>query len=197
MKNAALEDEKLVKRSIAGEEAAFESLVRKYQKRILSIIYQITGNKQEAEDIAQEIFIKVFYKLKDFNPQYPFFSWLYRITINKCYDHLRATKRKKTKSFAELNAKEIKMINNLFAQHATDKTISLNNRIEVDKVLNKLLGSLRPEERAFVAMRDIENLSYKEMAQIFKCSELAARIRVSRARKRLRIKLEKYLEQKI
>jgi RNA polymerase sigma factor (sigma-70 family) len=90
MKVMSIVDEKLIARSLTGDESAFESLVRKYHKRIISIVYQIIGNKQEAEDVAQEVFIKVFYKLKDFNPEYPFYAWLYRIAINRCYDYLRA-----------------------------------------------------------------------------------------------------------
>jgi len=88
------------------------------------------------------------------------------------------------------------MINNLFAHESNDQRILLHNRIEIDNILNKLLGSLKPKERAVVAMRDIENLTYSDIAHILRCSKLAARIKVSRARKRLRMKLDKYLEQK-
>jgi RNA polymerase sigma-70 factor (ECF subfamily) len=191
MKVTSVVDEKLVERSLKGDESAFESLVQKYHKRIISIIYQIIGNKQEAEDVAQEVFIKVFYKLKDFNPKYPFYAWLYRIAINRCYDYLRAKKRTRMKSFSELSAKEIKAINTLY-EKKNDGERSAYNREDINEIINKLIMSLKPKERAVIVMRDVENLTYKEIAEILKCSELAARIKLSRARKKLRTKFEHY-----
>lgn len=191
MKVTSIVDEKLIERSLTGDESAFESLVQKYHKRIISIVYQIIGNKQEAEDVAQEVFIKVFYKLKDFNPEYPFYAWLYRIAINRCYDYLRAKKRARMKSFSELSVKEIKTINTLYEQK-NDGEISAYDREDINEIINKLIMSLKPKERAVIVMRDVENLAYKEIAQILKCSELAARIKLSRARKKLRTKFEHY-----
>jgi RNA polymerase sigma-70 factor (ECF subfamily) len=191
MKVTSIVDEKLVARSLTGDESAFESLVRKYHKRIISIVYQIIGNKQEAEDVAQEVFIKVFYKLKDFNPEYPFYAWLYRIAINRCYDYLRAKKRARMKSFSELSVKEIKAINTLYEQK-NDGERPAYNRENINEIINKLIMSLKPKERAVIVMRDVENLAYKEIAEILKCSELAARIKLSRARKKLRTRFEHY-----
>jgi RNA polymerase sigma-70 factor (ECF subfamily) len=193
MKVTSIVDEKLIERSLEGDKRAFESLVQKYHRRIISLINQIVGNKQEAEDIAQEVFIKVFYKLKDFNPKYPFYAWLYRISINRSYDYLRAKKRVSMKSFSELSVKEIKTINTLYEQK-NGREISAYDRDDINEIINKLLMSLNAKEKAVIFMRDVENLEYKEIAQILKCSELAARIKVSRARKKLRTKLEQYLQ---
>jgi RNA polymerase sigma-70 factor (ECF subfamily) len=193
MKVTSIVDEKLIERSLEGDERAFESLVQRYHGKIISLINQIIGNKQEAEDIAQEVFIKVFYKLKDFNPKYPFYAWLYRIAINRCYDFLRAKKRARMKSFSELSAKEIKTVNTLY-ELKNGWEISTYDREDINEIINKLIMSLKPKERAVIFMRDVENLEYKEIAQILKCSELAARIKVSRARKTLRTKLEQYLK---
>ncbi len=192
-KNEKLRDVKLVEKTLAGDEIAFDSLVRKYHGKLISLIYQIIGSNNEAEDIAQEIFIKIFYKLNDYNPQYPFYPWLYRITVNKCYDYLRRNKGKKGKSFDELNNKERKIIHNLIAPQVKDQMLSLYERDKNIQNITGVLWQLEPKEKKVLIMRDLDDLSYKKMSKILECSELAARLRVFKARKRVRTKLMKNL----
>jgi RNA polymerase sigma-70 factor (ECF subfamily) len=169
--------------------SSFWGALQKYHRRLISLIYQITGSNNEAEDITQEIFIKIFYKLNDYNPQYPFYSWLYRITVNKCYDFLRLNKRKNNKSFDELSTKERKIIHNLIAPQGRDQLLSLNERDKNTQNINKMLWELDAKEKRILIMRDLDDLSYKKISEILKCTELAARLRVFKARKRLRAKL--------
>jgi RNA polymerase sigma-70 factor (ECF subfamily) len=192
-KNEKVNDVKLIEKTLAGDEMAFDSLVRKYHGKLISLIYQIIGSNNEAEDIAQEIFIKIFYKLNDYNPQYPFYSWLYRITINKCYDYLRLNKRKHGKSFDELNNKERKIIHNLITSQVREQRFPNYEREKNIQNITRVLWKLEPKEKKVLIMRDLDDLSYKKMSKILKCSELAARLRVFKARKSLRTKLMRNL----
>jgi RNA polymerase sigma-70 factor (ECF subfamily) len=192
-KNEKVNDIKLIEKTLAGDEIAFDFLVRKYHGKLISLIYQIIGSNNEAEDIAQEIFIKIFYKLNDYNPQYPFYSWLYRITVNKCYDYLRHNKRKHGKSFDELNNRERKIIYNLIAPQVKDQMLSLYESDKNIQNITRMLWELEPKEKKVLIMRDLDALSYKKMSKILECSELAARLRVFKARKRLRTKVVRNL----
>ena len=192
-KNEKVNDVKLIEKTLAGDEMAFDSLVRKYHGKLISLIYQIIGSNNEAEDIAQEIFIKIFYKLNDYNPQYPFYSWLYRITINKCYDYLRLNKRRHGKSFDELNSKERKIIHNLITYQVREQRFPNYEREKNIQNITRVLWKLEPKEKKVLIMRDLDDLSYKKMSKILKCSELAARLRVFKARKSLRTKLMRNL----
>jgi RNA polymerase sigma-70 factor (ECF subfamily) len=191
--NEKFDDVKLVEKTLTGDESAFDALVQKYHTRLISLIYRIIGSNNEAEDITQEIFIKIFYKLNDYNPQYPFYSWLYRITVNKCYDFLRLNKRKKDKSFEELSNKERRIIQNLMAPQGREQMLSLYERDKNTQHINKMLWELEAKEKRILIMRDLDDLSYKKISKILKCTELAARLRVFKARKRLRAKLMKNL----
>lgn len=193
-KEAYSEDDRdLVRRCQAGEESAFEELVAKYQKTVLNLIYHNIGNRNEVEDIAQKIFAKVYFSLDKFDNARPFFPWLYRIAINQCYDDLRRAKRRKVLTFTELSLDDTDRMERLLSQPGASPDLQ-EDKQALFALLHKVLNLLPDQQKMAIVLRDLEDVPYGRMAQILKCTEQAARLKVFRARARLRDLLEKSLK---
>ena len=186
------DDRDLVTKCQKGDTAAFEELVRKYQQTVFNLTYHYIGYREEVEDVAQKIFTKIYFSLPKFDVGRPFFPWLYRIAINQCYDELRRIRRQKTHTFSELSAHETHSIENLISQNETP-VIPDEDRQEMRALLRKVLGQLPDQQRMAIVLRDLEAIPYSRIAEILKCSEQAARLKVFRARTRLKTLLEKTL----
>lgn len=189
------EDKELVARSRNGDQLAFEELVRKYQQVVLNLAYHYLGRRDEIEDIAQKIFFKVYFSLSKFDIRRPFFPWLYRIAINQCYDELRRIKRRKIHTFSELSLEEAGSIEKLISQNDSTPAADEDNQ-EMHALLHKMLDQLPRSQRIAVVLRDIELIPYVKMAEILNCTEQAARLKVFRARVRLKALVEKALQKK-
>jgi RNA polymerase sigma-70 factor (ECF subfamily) len=189
------EDCELVARCRKGDSLAFEELVRKYQQTILNLAYHYLGYQRDFEDVAQKIFTKVYFSLPKFDTRRPFFPWLYRIAVNQCYDELRRMRRAKVRTFSELSTEETNSVENLISQ--PDVSISTDEeRREMFVLLQKLLAQLPDQQRMAIVLRDIEDISYSKMAEMLKCTEQAARLKVFRARARLKTLVDKALKSK-
>ena len=186
------EDSSLIARCQEGDPLAFEELVRKYQQSITNLVYHYIGYKDDVEDIAQKVFVKIYFSLPKFDIKRPFFPWLYRIAINQCYDELRQIRRRRTYTFSELNLEDSNSIEKLIGQ-AEPSVRSDKERAELQALLSKILGQLPDHQRRVIILRDIEAIPYVEIAGILKCTEQAARLKVFRARNRLKKILEKVL----
>lgn len=189
------EDRELIARCRNGEELAFEELVRKYQQTVLNLAYHYLGFQKDFEDVAQKIFTKVYFSLPKFDTRRPFFPWLYRIAVNQCYDELRRIRRLRTRTFSELSTEETNNVENLISQHDVSPS-SDEDRKEMLALLHKMLDQLPDQQRMAIVLRDIEDLSYSKLAEILKCTEQAARLKVFRARSRLKLLVEKTLKTK-
>ncbi len=193
VRRAQYEDDRdLVARCQNGDELAFEELVRKYQQTIINLVYHNLGYRADVEDVAQEIFAKVYFSLPKFDSSRPIFPWIYRIAINQCYDELRRAKRRRVHSFTELSLQETDAIDRLMNQHES-RAESSEDQQEMSSLLNKMLASLPAQQRTAVVLRDLENVPYDKVAEILDCTEQAARLKVFRARTRLRELIEKAL----
>jgi RNA polymerase sigma-70 factor (ECF subfamily) len=189
------EDSSLIARCQEGDPLAFEELVRKYQQSITNLVYHYIGHKGDVEDIAQKIFVKIYFSLPKFDNKRPFFPWLYRIAINQCYDELRQIRRRRTYTFSELNLEDSNSIEKLIVR-AELSVRSDEERTELQALLSKILDQLPDHQRKVIILRDIEAIPYVEIAGILKCTEQAARLKVFRARNRLKKILEKVLPKK-
>jgi RNA polymerase sigma-70 factor, ECF subfamily len=187
------EDRELVARCRAGDPLAFEELVRKHQQTVLNLVYHYLGQHNDIEDVAQKIFTKVYFSLPKFDTHRPFFPWLYRIAINQCYDELRRLRRLKIRTFSELSTEETNVVEKLLSQPDTGPAADEDRR-EMNALLCRVLDQLPDQQRLAVVLRDIEGLPYSEMADALRCTEQAARLKVFRARSRLKTLLEKALK---
>ncbi len=186
------EDRELVGRCQKGDEPAFEKLVRKYQQIIFNLVYHNIGYRADVEDVAQKIFSKIYFSLPKFDNKRPFFPWLYRIAINQCYDELRRARRRKVRTFTDLGMEDGDAIEKLMNQNET-APVQADDSQEMHVLLHKLLDQIPEQQRSAIVLRDLEDVPYEKMAEIMKCSEQAARLKVFRARARLRDLMEKAL----
>jgi len=172
------EDVAYINQFLSGDEKAFDALVRKYQDRVLNITYSLIGRDRESEDIAQEVFLKVYHGLNSFRNQSQFSTWLYRIVVNTVYDFLR--KRKKFLSDQELLEASV------FTGEGPRE--SLMNK-ENDAFIQKAIDSIPVHYRVALVLKDIENLSYAEISSVLKCSIGTVESRIFRARQFLKEEL--------
>jgi RNA polymerase sigma-70 factor (ECF subfamily) len=186
------EDRQLVARCQKGDPLAFEELVQKYQKAVLNLAYHYIGYRNDVEDVAQTIFTKIYFSLPKFDIRRPFFPWLYRIAINQCYDELRRIRRQKVYTFSELSLEDAGSIERLVSQNEVSPN-SEEDRQELRALLRKMMDELTRQQRLAIVLRDLEGISYAKMADILKCTEQAARLKVFRARARLKVLMEKAL----
>jgi len=188
------EDRELIRRCQQGDEAGFESLVRKYQRELFHLVSWNVGSAVEAEDIVQEILCKVYFSLAKFDNDRPFFPWLRRVAINQCYDELRRVRRRKILKFTELTEQDARVIERTMATPQPDS--GQQNQAGGDEarvLMQKVLDRLPEKQRMAIVLRDFKQVSYEEMAAIMKCSKQAVRLKVFRARARLRTMMTKAL----
>jgi len=187
-------DEELVERFVDGETDSFPILVERHQARVYSIVYGIMGTRDEAEDLSQEVFIKVYENLGRFKAKSKFYTWIYRITVNVCLSAQRKKSRsKRIISMSRLsgpsaNPGEVELADETFSPQKVFKDRELASRIQL--AINSLPGILR----ITFTLREFEDLSYRELAGILRCSMGTVKSRLSRARESLRETLTPYLK---
>lgn len=184
----SLSDEELVERTKAGDAAAFEVLVTRYQKAVFNLAYRYTGNREDASDLAQEIFLRAFQSVSGFRQEATFRTWLYQIAINLCRDDRRRRSGRVSVSLDEvISTDQGEMDRDLEDWSRSPETI-VQRRLD-SEAIQKLLDELPREYRLAVILRDIEGFTYDEMAVILRCSKGTVRSRLSRGRRLLQKKI--------
>ncbi len=188
--NAANDDDSsLVRRFLDGDGRAFDRLVERYQQYVFNVIRHTVGETGDAADIAQDIFVKVHRSLASYQSESAFSTWLYRITVNTCLDELRRRKRAARVRLDDLtDDEEMRLADNFGAN--TGRTVERNERREI---VGKAIGELPETLRIAVTMRDINGLSYEEIAAVLGCSVGTVKSRLFNGRMKLREWLEQYL----
>ena len=156
-------DEQLVARVLSGEEHLFEALVRRYQTRILAHVARMVGSREDALDLSQEIFLKVFGALDRFNPEFRFSTWLFRIAGNAAIDHLR--KRKPRTVPLETTDSEGRLSSSEYKSLDLDPFGTLRNTQRGDAIA-RAIADLPAEFRELIALRHFTGLSYEEIAEV-------------------------------
>lgn len=152
----------LVRRAQTGDEAAFGEIVGRYQTKVFSIIHGIVRQRNDVEDIAQQVFAKVYLSLKSFDFRSSLITWIYKITVNECFDYLRKKKVRKLVYESDLSEDEVRRVENTEPSVAREQAAdaALANR---DFVL-KLLTRVSEEERSLLMMKEVEGYSVEELA---------------------------------
>lgn len=192
MTTYVLTDDELVvrcKRELPGNTYSYELLVQRHMNRVYSMVYRIVCNKEEAEDITQEVFVKVFNGLKKFEQQASFSSWLYRIATNSALDSLDKLKRQqKTVSpfvtFAPLSSKEKEEESDPLTFQPSKEAGPEENALqrELRECISRVLRQLDRQQSSLLIMRDFDDLSYDEIAATLKVKLSAVKMRIHRAR---------------
>lgn len=182
-------DESLVKRCQTGDSLAFETLVVRYQRQIFSLIHRMTNNPEVVEDLAQDVFISAFKAIGEFKGNSSFFTWLYRIAINKCKNYLTSLKG----SPIPLGDKRSEGEN--FLLDIADRRTNPQTALLAGELLEQIdeaLESLPEDQKMALILYDLEGLSYQEIAEILHCPIGTVRSRLARARLTLKEKLKAY-----
>ena len=182
----------IVQRVQNGEVSAFNQLVQKYRQPLFSTIYNMTGNREDASDIAQEVFIKAFQSIRRFRGQASFYTWLYRIAVNSSITFI---KRAKKQRFINYETIDETLVSTEILEYFTAKTKTEKGALlkELQEKLNEALQKLSPKHRIVVILHEVEGMNHKEIADITKTSEGTVRSRLHYAKKMLQAFLQEYI----
>jgi RNA polymerase sigma-70 factor (ECF subfamily) len=191
--SAAAEDMELVRRAREGDFGAYDDLVRRYQERIYATIYHMTSNHEDANDLAQETFIKAFQALKSFKGGSSFYTWIYRIAVNKTINFLKQRKNKLQMSLDDIdfNAEHDPDLVALISEKTPRREANL---AELQEKLNEAMLRLSESHRLAVTLHDIQGMSHEEIAKIMDCNIGTVRSRLFYARQQLQGYLSDYLK---
>ena len=183
MTNARETDQRLVEQIQAGQTAAFNFLVKKYQTRVMALISRFVNDQHEVEDLAQETFIKAYRALKNFRGDSAFYTWLYRIAVNTAKNHLITSGRRPPNTDIDLDDPE----NTPWFSGVEDGASPEANlmRDELEAKIFSSLEQLPDDLKTAISLRELEGLSYEEIADIMQCPVGTVRSRIFRAREAL------------
>ena len=189
----ALLEGDLVNRARRGDLHAYDELVKRYQQRIYATIYHMTSNHEDANDLAQEAFIKAYSALKSFKGGSSFYTWLYRIAVNKTINFLKQRKNKFHLSLNDIdfNAEHDPDLMALISDKTPTRDVALS---ELQKQLNEALLTLSEPHRMVVVLHDVQGLSHDEIAEIMDCNIGTVRSRLFYARQQLQGQLADYIK---
>lgn len=176
------DDTELVELAQKGDRDAFRQLVERYQRRVYSICYGMLKNADDSMDVSQEVFVKVYRYLEKFNFQSSFYTWLYRITVNMCIDHIRKNQRVKKVKYDDGISREDG------DEHTLPSTLGLNpdkvyGRKELRAKMLEALDSLGEKHRTILILREVDGLSYEEIADVLNISKGTVMSRLFHARR--------------
>jgi RNA polymerase sigma-70 factor (ECF subfamily) len=192
-KPAESDEMDLVTRAREGDLAAYDDLVRRYQERIYATVYHMTSNHEDANDLAQEAFIKAFHALKSFKGGSSFYTWVYRIAVNKTINFLKQRKNRTQMSLDDIdfNAEHDPDLVALISDKTPRRDINL---AELQEKLNVAMLKLSESHRLVVTLHDIQGLSHEEIAKIMGCNIGTVRSRLFYARQQMQALLSDYLK---
>jgi RNA polymerase sigma-70 factor (ECF subfamily) len=183
----------LVRRSQEGDLQAYDELVRRYQERIYATVYHMTSNHEDANDLAQETFIKAYQALKSFKGGSSFYTWLYRIAVNKTINFL---KQRRHRTHMSLNDLDVNAENDpdvvAFVSEKTPRREA--GLAELQEKLNEAMQKLSEDHRLVVSLHDVQGMPHEDIAKIMDCNIGTVRSRLFYARQQLQGHLADYLK---
>ena len=186
-------DDELVLKAQQGDVHAFDELVERYHSKIYGLTYNMTSNREDAEDLTQEIFVKAFEALPRFKGKSSFYTWLYRIGVNKTINYRKKRNRKRALSLDSFD-QEIKtdeVYHDFTAKGSPLRNISLS---ELQKKLNEALQNLSEKHRTVVVMHDMQGIPHEEIAKVVGASVGTVRSRLFYARRQMQAELSEFVK---
>ncbi|MEJ5368511.1 MAG: sigma-70 family RNA polymerase sigma factor [Bryobacteraceae bacterium] len=173
----------IVERAQAGDAEAFNEIVQAYRRRIFGTVSRLIGRPEDVEDVAQEVFIRLYYSLDQLRSPEVFEPWLYRLTVNAALDYLRKRRKRKMESrVADLSEQQVMMAD---AAAGSKVEIDEKEKARIRELVDSLLSGVSEEDRLLLTLKEVEGLSLKELEKIYRVNENALKVRLFRARQRV------------
>jgi RNA polymerase sigma-70 factor, ECF subfamily len=177
------EEALLVRRVQNGDELAFREVVDRYQSKVFSIIYGILRNHNDAEDIAQQVFAKIYFSVRNFDFRSSLLTWIYKITVNECYDYLRKKKVRKLVYESDFTEEEAQRLERSEPGSRNQRTFDTD--VAQRDLVIKLLAKVSEEDRNLLLLKEVEGHSVEELAQMTGMNENTIKVKLFRARQKL------------
>lgn len=178
-----LVDFEVVERARAGQPAAFNEVVAAYRRRIFGTVSRMIGRSEDVEDVAQEVFLRLYFSLDQLRSPEVFEPWLYRLTVNAALDYLRKRRKRKLEArVADLSDQQVMMAD---AAAGTRVQVDTQERVRIREMVDSLLSRVSEEDRLLLTLKEVEGLSLKDLEKIYDVNENALKVRLFRARQRV------------
>src|SRR5229473_1907865 len=179
----ATDDRELVRRAQQEDQEAFEELVRRHQHRVFAVASGILRRREDVEDIAQQVFVKAYFSLKRFDQRAAFSTWLYKITVNECWDLLRKKKVRPLVYEADLSEEQARMIE--VSEEKGSRAPDISERLEARQRVERLLEGLDERDRLMFILKEVEGFSIEEIGKVLDLNANTVKVRLFRARRRV------------
>lgn len=173
----------LVRRAQDGDQSAFQEIVERYQSKVFSIIHGIVRQRNDVEDIAQQVFTKIYFSMRNFDFRSSLITWIYKITVNECFDYLRKKKVRKLVYESDMSEDEVRRVEN--SETGSGRGVRADTTLARRDYVVKLLGRVSDEERELLMLKEVEGYSVEEMADRLKMNENTIKVKLFRARQKL------------
>ena len=180
---AGADERALVQKAQKGDKAAFELLVQRHQHRVFAVARGILKRQEDVEDIAQQVFVKAYFSLKRFDQRAAFSTWLYKITVNECWDLLRKRKARPLVYEADFSEEQSRQYSAV--QREANKTPDTGDRMAMRERLESMLGQLDKRDRAMLVLKEVQGFSVEEIADSMGLNPNTVKVRLFRARRRI------------
>jgi RNA polymerase sigma-70 factor, ECF subfamily len=185
----AVDDRELVRRAQSEDQEAFEELVRRHQHRVFAVAGGILRRREDVEDIAQQVFVKAYFSLKKFDQRAAFSTWLYKITVNECWDLLRKKKVRPLVYESDLSEEQARQV--IAAEEKDGGGPDVSDRLEARERVEGLLEGLDERDRLMLILKEVEGYAVEEIAQVLDLNANTVKVRLFRARRRIVRKVRK------
>src|SRR5579871_5965303 len=177
------EDRELVRRAQKDDKEAFEALVRRHQNRVFGGAGGILKNREDVEDIAQQVFLKAYFSIKRFDQRAAFSTWLYKITVNECWDLLRKRKVRPLVFEAQLSEEQAKIYQ--ASEDMEDGAPDISDTLAAREQVEKLMECLEERDRMMLMLKEVQGFSVEEIAEILEINGNTVKVRLFRARQKI------------
>lgn len=177
------DDRELVRRAQREDKESFEELIRRHQHRVFAVAGGILKRREDVEDIAQQVFVKAYFSLKRFDQRAAFSTWLYKITVNECWDLLRKRKVRPLVYEADLSEEQARQVISSAEKNKDEPDIS--DRLEARQRVERLLDGLDERDRLMLILKEVEGFSIEEIAEVLDLNANTVKVRLFRARRRV------------
>jgi RNA polymerase sigma-70 factor (ECF subfamily) len=182
-KPGSADDRELVRRAQAEDKEAFEELIRRHQHRVFAVASGIIHRREDVEDISQQVFVKAYFSLKRFDQRAAFSTWLYKITVNECWDLLRKRKVRPLVYEADLSEEQAKQV--LASDQGAAERPDISETLAARQQVEILLGDLDERDRLMLILKEVEGLAIEEIAAVLELNANTVKVRLFRARKKI------------